>query len=268
MYDASLLEGLTDGVAGTDSPGASGAGVAGASVGNAGASNSAGSDAIGEAGAGGDESSAGAAGDSNDPGGGGSTNGGSAGSAGSAGALGGSSNGGTAGSIGGSGGSGAGNGGNGGNGGGAGAPTTPLCPAHPLTPRASWVATASHQSTTPKNLPSALTDGASARWSSGKAQSGDEWIQIDFGASVSLRTINLQQNVDPNDYPRGYAVILSETSNNLSGAVRASGVGTNGASSFIALPKPVFGRYLLVKQTSTSLSWWSIAEVEVSCNDN
>lgn len=96
------------------------------------------------------------------------------------------------------------------NGGSAGAPSVLSCADHPFSVKTSWLATASHQSTTPRNLPSALVDGTNARWSSGKAQSGDEWIQIDFGSTVSLRSINLQQGSDTNDYPRSYAVIISE----------------------------------------------------------
>ena len=145
---------------------------------------------------------------------------------------------------------------------------TPLCADHPITAKATWVASASHQSTTPKNLPSALTDNTTARWSSGKPQSGDEWLQVDFGATVNLRGINLQQGSDTNDYPRSYAVYVSDTNGDLSGIVRASGVGTSGVTTTILLPKIFSGQYLLIKQLGSSLSWWSVAEIEVSCVDN
>lgn len=129
------------------------------------------------------------------------------------------------------------------NGGSAGAPSVLSCADHPFSVKTSWLATASHQSTTPRNLPSALVDGTNARWSSGKAQSGDEWIQIDFGSTVSLRSINLQQGSDTNDYPRSYAVIISDTKNDLTGVVRASGIGTSGVTTTIQLPKVIAGRY-------------------------
>jgi hypothetical protein len=31
------------------------------------------------------------------------------------------------------------------------------------------------------------------------------------------------------------------------------------------LPSLASGRYLLIKQLGTSLSWWSVQEVEISC---
>jgi hypothetical protein len=113
-----------------------------------------------------------------------------------------------------------------------------------------------------------MLDGKTTRWTSGKAQTGDEWIQIDFGKSVSVTNVNLQQgNVDTNDYPRGYAVIVSDTSKDSNATPRASGMGKTGASTAIALSKIATGRYLLVKQTGSSLSWWSMNEIEVSCSD-
>jgi hypothetical protein len=35
----------------------------------------------------------------------------------------------------------------------------------------------------------------------------------------------------------------------------------------IVLPGTFAGRYLLVKQLGSSLSWWSVEEIEVSCFD-
>jgi hypothetical protein len=80
----------------------------------------------------------------------------------------------------------------------------------------------------------------------------------------------LQQGLgaDANDYPRSYAAIVSNSTKDLTAAVRATGVGTNAASTTITLPTVFSGRYLLIKQLSTSLSWWSVEEVEVSCFDN
>jgi hypothetical protein len=141
-----------------------------------------------------------------------------------------------------------------------------LCSDHPISPTSSWVASASHhQSTSPVTN---LTDGTTARWSTGKPQAGDEWLQMDFGATVNLRTINLQQGpTDGNDYPRSYAVIVSNTALDMNGIVRASGVGTAGVTTTIVLPNVTSGRYLLIKQLGTSLSWWSVEELEASCSD-
>ena len=100
-----------------------------------------------------------------------------------------------------------------------------------------------------------------------KAQSGDEWLQVDFGATVTFNHVNLQQGDYTNDYPRTYSVIASNTAKDLSGSVVATGSGKTGTSTAILLPKLASGRYLLLEQSGTSLSWWSVEEVEVSCAD-
>lgn len=216
-------------------------------------------------------------------GGGGSAGSGMGGIAGAGGGAGGGGNGGMAGDGGNAGSSGTGgaggNGGNGGNGGtsgnagtagnggvGGGTPV-PTCGDHPLTASSTWIASASHDNagTSPA---SNVLDGKTTRWTTGKPQSGDEWLQVDFGRSVSLSHVNLQQgNVDTNDYPRSYAVIVSDTTKNLSATPRATGMGKTGVSTPIALPQLATGRYLLIKQLGSSLSWWSTQEVEVSCSN-
>lgn len=149
----------------------------------------------------------------------------------------------------------------------AGGATAPACSDHPLSARSAWVASASHSDAANSGLPANLLDGKTTRWSSGKAQSGDEWLQIDFGASATINHVNLQQGDDTNDYPRAYSVIVSNTPKDTSGAVRVSGSGKSGVSTAILLPALASGRYLLIKQSSTSLSWWSAEEIEVSCSD-
>jgi len=94
-------------------------------------------------------------------------------------------------------------------------------------------------------------------------------LQIDFGAVVNMRRINLQQGTDSaNDYPRSYAVYVSNSALDSSGPLRASGTGTSGVTTTILLSSIASGRYLYIKQLGTSLSWWSVAELEVTCSDN
>ena len=162
-----------------------------------------------------------------------------------------------------------GNGGSGdsGEGGSGGGEQGPLCNDHPLTTRASWIPSASHDDTG-KALVSNVIDNAATRWTTGKPQSGDEWLQLDFTTAVSLNQINLQQSgTNTNDYPRSYTVIVSDTPDDLGGAVRASGAGQAGVSTAITLPDLATGRFLMIKQLGTSLSWWSAVEIEVSCVD-
>ena len=107
------------------------------------------------------------------------------------------------------------------------------------------------------------------RWSTGKPQAGNEWLQIDFGRSSYVRRINLQQGngMDSNDYPRMYSVYVSDIENDLNGDVLASGVGSAGVTTTIELSKPFLGRYLLIRQLGSSISWWSVDEIEVVCFD-
>lgn len=85
--------------------------------------------------------------------------------------------------------------------------------------------------------------------------------------TVSLNHVNLQQGDYTNDYPRTYSVIVSNTAKNVTGNVLVTGSGKSGTSTAISLPALASGRYLLLKQTGSSLSWWSIEEIEVSCSD-
>ena len=223
-----------------------------------------------EAGAGGDEPSGGDAGKAGS--GGMSGNGGAAGKAGSGGAAG----------------SGAGSGGNGGSGG---AVSMPKCADHPITLKTKWVATASAESKTGMpgdglyNPATQMTDGVfTTRWSTGQAQAGVEWIQIDLGASVSITQLTLNVNNDAGDYPRTYEVRVSDKSVcdpklpldmttmkhcDSTIPVNASGDGAPG-NTVVTWFKPVTGRYVNVQQTAKNIvmpPWWSIAEVLVTCTD-
>jgi hypothetical protein len=146
-----------------------------------------------------------------------------------------------------------------------GIPDGPICSEHPITTKSTWVASASSQYT--DNPPSNLIDNTVARWSTGKPQSGDEWLQIDFGQQVYIRRVNLQQGADSNDYPRMYSLYISDTDTNLMGSSLAMGVGSSGVTTTIELSRPFLGRSLLIKQLGSSLSWWSVEELEVSCFD-
>jgi hypothetical protein len=286
IYQADQIPLLGDGdVGGSDSAGTSGSSptvAGGGQINAAGTTSGASGKATGGAPLGGTGGSGGESpvppmgGEGGDGSEGGSSPGGSSNGGGGTGGTGGNGGGGAAsGGNGGNGGvggtpgtGGGGTSGTGGNGGSGGTPTTtPTCGDHPLSPVGSWSASASHDNSG-ANPASNMLDGKTTRWTTGKAQTADEWLQIDFGKAVSLSNVNLQQgNVDTNDYPRGYSVIVSDTNKNLNGTPSVSGMGKTGASTAIALPKLATGRYLLVKQTGSSLSWWSMNEIEVSCSD-
>jgi F5/8 type C domain len=206
-------------------------------------------------------------------------NGGSGGSGGTGtggGGIGGASKGGSGGTGGkaGSGGA-AGSAGSGGSGGSA---PVAKCADHPIPLKTTWVATASTSSVGNGmesdglyNPPIHLTDGLlNERWSSGQSQSGDEWIQIDFGVVVNITQLTLNVNQDTGDYPRAYAVRVSNTSQDFAVAVKSSGAGALG-NTVITWPSLITGRYLTVRQTGVDVdpdtAWWTVAEVLVGCTD-
>ena len=212
----------------------------------------------------GGKASAGAGGSAAGNGGVGSGNGGVNGTSGASGSAGTSGTGGSAGASGTGGASGTSGGGNGGSAGGA---TAPACKDHPLTDRSTWVASASISDTVKGDVPANLLDDKLTRWTTGKPQVGGEWLQIDFGATVTLNHVNLQQGTDTNDYPRSYAVFVADAAKDPAATARGSGSGKSGVSTAILLPALATGRFLWIKQSGSSLSWWSAEEIEVSCSE-
>jgi hypothetical protein len=213
----------------------------------------------GSAGLGGGNS--GASGEAGNNGGGTAGNGGTAGSGGSAGTAGSGGSAGTAGN-----GGSAGTAGSGGMAGTAGNGGASACAAHPLTQRSTWTATAS--SSESSGPPSNAIDGnINDRWSTGLQQTNADWLQVDFGAVVSIDKVTLQLGDNPSDFPRGYAIRFSNTSNNLAAPVLLTGAGKQATDTVISFAAPVTGRYLLIAQTGTANGlFWSVAEMLVTCS--
>jgi hypothetical protein len=106
------------------------------------------------------------------------------------------------------------------------------------------------------------------RWSSGKDQAGDEWLQVDFGVAVKLTRVTLVLGASVDDYPRKFAARLSSTSQNMAAPVLDSGMGAQGADTVLDFPAGSVGRYLLISQLGTATGlWWSVAEIEAECAD-
>lgn len=137
--------------------------------------------------------------------------------------------------------------------------------------KGSWRASASHSSLGMGdeyyNPPENLMDLSTKRWSTGKAQAGDEWFQIDFGSSAALRELSFTLNPDDaDDYPRNYQVKLSDKPLDFTAPIRASGAGAQGETLVVTLAEPAAGRYLLVLQRGKDASaWWSVSELSVKC---
>jgi hypothetical protein len=144
------------------------------------------------------------------------------------------------------------------------------CAAAPIPLKGSWHASASHSSLglgEADNKPEYVMDLTSKQWSTGKAQSGDEWLQVDFGVSAQVRELTLTLNSDDaEDYPRIYQVKLSDTPLDFNARIRASGAGSLGQALVVTFAEPVKGRYLLVQQKGRDTSaWWSVSELTAKC---
>ena len=163
-----------------------------------------------------------------------------------------------------------------GSGGSAGGPSVVTCAEHALPLKSTWVATASSSSVGNGteadglyNPPAHMLDNSyTERWSSGHAQAGDEWIQIDLGAVSTITELTMNPGNDAGDYPRTYAVRVSNKTEDFAAAVKASGTGMPGTT-FVQFKTPAVGRYITVRQTNGTAGnpWWTIAEVLVGCTD-
>jgi hypothetical protein len=145
------------------------------------------------------------------------------------------------------------------------------CDGAPIPLKGSWKASASHSSLAAGaeyyNPPEYVMDLSTKRWSTGKPQAGDEWLQIDFGAPAAIRQLSFTLNPDDaDDYPRIYQIKISDAPLDFNATIRASGAGALGQTLTVTLAEPVVGRYLLVQQKGKDAeSWWSVSELTVTC---
>ena len=150
-------------------------------------------------------------------------------------------------------------------------PAAVKCDDAPISLKGSWQASASHSSLGVGdeyyNPPQNVMDLSSKRWSTGKVQAGDEWLQVDFGAPAAIRELSFTLNPDDaDDYPRIYQLQISDNPLDFNGVVRASGVGAKGQTLVVTLAEPVVGRYLLVQQKGKDpINWWSVSELTAKC---
>jgi hypothetical protein len=125
--------------------------------------------------------------------------------------------------------------------------------------RAGWVASAS--ATEPGGSPANALDGNLAtRWSTGAPQAAGQWFQVDLGAARTFQKIVLDASNSPNDYPRGYAVYVSDNGTDWSSLSAVATGSGGGAVTTITLRAAVTKRYVRVVQTGSAPNWWSIDE--------
>jgi glucosylceramidase len=106
----------------------------------------------------------------------------------------------------------------------------------------------------------AVDDDATTRWTTGTAQRPGQYLQVDLGRPEPVAQVELDTGVSRGDYPRGYALYVSQDGRTWRGPV-AAGAGS-GQLTVINL-QPASVRYLRVVSTASSPSWWSVADLRI-----
>ena len=160
-----------------------------------------------------------------------------------------------------------GNAGAGGNGGSGGTSATQTCAKNPIPQKSMWAVTASITSSS--NPTTNAYDGVlTNRWATGTEQVGGEWLQLDFGKTVTLTKLTLVLGASPNDYPRKYATRFSNSSGNMAAPILVNGMGAPSTDTVMNFPAGTTGRYVLISQSGTAPGlWWSVAEIQAECAD-
>ena len=125
-----------------------------------------------------------------------------------------------------------------------------------------WTITANPAAVHLTDYPTNIVDGSNAtRWSTGGNQVNGQYIQIDFGGTVSLTQVVLDDTDNAGDYPRGYDVGLSTNGT----AFTSVATGTPATAVVTINFAAAQGRYLRVTQTGAVANYWSIDELRVAC---
>jgi len=106
----------------------------------------------------------------------------------------------------------------------------------------------------------AVDDDATTRWSTGTGQQPGQYLQVALGRLEHVSQVVLDTGVSTGDYPRGYALFVSQDGQAWGDPV-AVGAGS-GQLTTISVPSRAI-RYLRVVATASSPSWWSVADLRV-----
>ena len=115
----------------------------------------------------------------------------------------------------------------------------------------------------PQNQLAAIVDGNRAtRWTSGAGQRPGMSVTIDLGEERRFSEIALDVGTSIGDYLRHYAVQVSDDARSWTDIAIGPGHPTLTGDTVIALP-PTTTRHLRLLSATTSLSWWSIHELNL-----
>ena len=120
--------------------------------------------------------------------------------------------------------------------------------------RTGWSATASSGSAV-----DAIDGSGTTRWTTGAAQAGNEWLQIDLGAPTLFNRLSVDNRNFTSDHPRGYDISVSSNGTTWTSIAAAAGAEPVTSASF----NPQVARYVRIAQTAVSVSWWSVGELNL-----
>lgn len=121
-----------------------------------------------------------------------------------------------------------------------------------------WQFASSHNAADTKK---AIDGDPGSRYSTGSPMKPGMWFAFDMGESVPLRSIVLDSARSRGDYPRGYAVYVTNDSENW-GEPILTGNGTT-AITELAFPEGTSGQHVKIEQTGEFNLYWSIHELAV-----
>src|SRR5258708_4159184 len=129
---------------------------------------------------------------------------------------------------------------------------TPISPPPPPTgalDRTGWIG-----SGTGRGFANALDGNLGTRWETGAYQTDGQYFQVDMLSAKAFNQIRLDATGFSNDYPRAYAVYVSNDGSTWGNAIAAgSGAATITDISFASTN----ARYIKVVQTgSSTTNWW------------
>lgn len=128
-------------------------------------------------------------------------------------------------------------------------------------PTLGWTASA-YKTNGADDAGNAIDGVFSTRWANGEAQmSSGQWFQIDMNTARTFSAININSDLSTGDYPRGYAIRVSNDGINWGSSI-ANGI--LWSSDITVTFSPQQARYIRIYQTgSASDHYWSIHELNI-----
>jgi hypothetical protein len=123
-----------------------------------------------------------------------------------------------------------------------------------------WKPTASITAAGNADVPTNAFDGMiGTRWSTGRAQQGNESFTIDLGSSKPVSRVVLDDMTHPTDFPAAYTLEVSTNNTAFTNVKMGTG------SRLIDVQfTTVMARYVRIRQTGTTpTNWWSIDELKI-----